>query len=80
MTATIIHFSNSRQAAMIQFKARARVVHEAAQQGWVRLNDDEKKLIRLLRSTSYTGRDAVLDAARAVREKQPWIDGKQFRH
>ncbi len=78
MTSTIINFSNSRQAVMIQFKARTRVAHEAAQQGWISLNDDEKKLIRLLRSTSYTGRDAVLDAARAVREKQPLVERLSF--
>lgn len=78
MTATIIPFNDSRLGVVIQFKVRARAIRDAAQQGWVLLSDDEKDLIRLLRHTSHSGRDAVLDAARAVRKKQPLVERLSF--
>lgn len=41
---------------------------------WVLLNEQERRLIRLLRFTTYHGRNLVIQRAIAVRESHPWRD------
>lgn len=41
---------------------------------WVLLNEQERRLIRLLRFTTYHGRNLVIQQAIAVRESHPWRD------
>lgn len=46
----------------------------ARELGWVSLNDEEIRLIKLLRFTTYHGRNTVMDVAVAMRQAHPWAD------
>ena len=47
----------------------------AREMGWTSLNPEEKRLIELLRRTTYHGRNLVVETAIAMRSANPWIDG-----
>lgn len=49
----------------------------ATENGFIHANKDEKKLIELLRWTSFAGRDAVMAFAKQMRASQPYVDGVQ---
>ena len=49
----------------------------AREMGWTSLSPEEKRLIELLRLTSYHGRNLVVETAIAMRCAYPWVDGKQ---
>lgn len=50
----------------------------AREMGWTHLNEQEKKLIDLLRFTTYEGRNIVIHTASAIRAAHPWRDGLHF--
>ena len=46
----------------------------AKELGWTNLNDDEKRLIKTLRHTTWHGRALVMEIASSVRTQHPWTD------
>lgn len=47
----------------------------AEKMGWTHLNDQEKRLIQLLRYTTYHGRNLVVATAEAANIAHPWRHG-----
>ena len=43
---------------------------------WILLNEQEQHLIRLLRFTTYHGRNLVIQQAISARESHPWRDDR----
>jgi len=41
--------------------------------GWMSVNEREKKLIELLRWTTYHGRNVVVETALNMRRSRPWV-------
>jgi hypothetical protein len=52
------------------------VMKRACELGFMHVNDKEKRLIELLRFTTYHGRNIVIDTAIAMRRIHPWSDGQ----
>ena len=48
--------------------------------GWTHLNPEEKKLIDILRWTTYHGRALVMEVASSLRISHPWVDGGGLRN
>lgn len=49
----------------------------ARELGWVCLNEQELRLIKQLRFTTYHGRNLVIEIAGAMCRAHPWIDARQ---
>ena len=55
---------------------RLELMRRAREIGFMYVSDHEKRLIELLRFTTYHGRNIVIDTAIAMRRIHPWVDGK----
>lgn len=49
----------------------------AREMGWTALCPEEKRLIDLLRYTTYHGRNLVVETALAMHSAHPWVDGSR---
>lgn len=59
----------------VQFAEQMAFYEKAREMGFFSLNQQEKKLIDLLRYTTYHGRNIVIDTAVSMRRTHPWRDG-----
>lgn len=72
-TAEVIAFpETTRERNKIRREATHRVAIAAKKLGYMRVNDQERELIELLRWTSFEGRDIVVKVAREMRQVKPW--------